>query len=274
MHEFKFVKMNGLGNDFIVIDQRVSEFDLSEEQIKLICNRTDGVGCDQLIMIRKSQDHSDTMIKFYNSDGSEIDACGNGSRCVANFLMKETKSEKINLTTRERTIACEKIDDVTVSVNMGKPKFKWNEIPLTKDVDPEDINFSIRDLTLKKPFLVNIGNPHIIFFDDEIEKYDVESFGSLIENDSLFPEKINVSFAKLKSDNHIILNVWERGAGKTNACGTAACATAVAGVEMGVIKNKVTVTLPGGDLEIYYKSSDNIIMTGPTEINFTDKYKL
>ena len=274
MHEFKFVKMNGLGNDFVVIDQRVSEFDLSEEQIKLICNRTDGVGCDQLIMIRKSQDNSDPLIKFFNPDGSEIDACGNGSRCVANFLMKETKSEKINLTTRERTIACEKIDDVTVSVNMGKPKFKWNEIPLTKDVDPEDINFSIRDLTLKKPFLVNIGNPHIIFFDDEIEKYDVESFGSLIENDSLFPEKINVSFAKLKSDNHIALNVWERGAGKTNACGTAACATAVAGVEMGVIKNKVTVTLPGGDLEIYYKSSDNIIMTGPTEINFTDKYKL
>ena len=274
MHEFKFVKMNGLGNDFVVIDQRVSEFDLSEEQIKLICNRTDGVGCDQLIMIRKSQDNSDPLIKFFNSDGSEIDACGNGSRCVANFLMKETKSEKINLTTRERTIACEKIDDVTVSVNMGKPKFKWNEIPLTKDVDPEDINFSIRDLTLKKPFLVNIGNPHIIFFDDEIEKYDVESFGSLIENDSLFPEKINVSFAKLKSDNHIVLNVWERGAGKTNACGTAACATTVAGVEMGVIKNKVTVTLPGGDLEIYYKSSDDIIMTGPTEINFTDKYKL
>ncbi len=274
MHEFKFVKMNGLGNDFVVIDQRVSEFDLSKEQIKLICNRTDGVGCDQLIMIRKSQDNIYPMVKFFNSDGTEIDACGNGSRCVANFLMKETKSEKINLTTRERTIACEKIDDVTVSVNMGKPKFKWNEIPLTKDVDPEDINFSIRDLTLKKPFLVNIGNPHIIFFDDEIEKYDVESFGSLIENDSLFPEKINVSFAKLKSDNHIVLNVWERGAGKTNACGTAACATAVAGVEMGVIKNKVTVTLPGGDLEIYYKSSDNIIMTGPTEINFTDKYKL
>ena len=274
MHEFKFVKMNGLGNDFIVIDQRVSEFDLSEEQIKLICNRTDGVGCDQLIMIRKSQDNSDPLIKFFNSDGSEIDACGNGSRCVANFLMKETKSEKINLTTRERTIACEKIDDVTVSVNMGKPKFKWNEIPLTKDIDPVDINFSIRDLTLKKPFLVNIGNPHIIFFDDEIEKYDVESFGSLIENDNLFPEKINVSFAKLKSDNHIVLNVWERGAGKTNACGTAACATVVAGVEMGVIKNKVTVTLPGGDLEIYYKSSDNIVMTGPTEINFTDKYKL
>lgn len=274
MHEFKFVKMNGLGNDFVVIDQRVSEFDLSEEQIKLICNRTDGVGCDQLIMIRKSQDNSNPLIKFFNSDGGEIDACGNGSRCVANFLMKETKSEKINLTTRERTIACEKIDDVTVSVNMGKPKFKWNEIPLTKDVDPEEINFSIRDLTLKKPFLVNIGNPHIIFFDDEIEKYDVESFGSLIENDNLFPEKINVSFAKSKSENHIVLNVWERGAGKTNACGTAACAAAVAGVEMGLIKNKVTVTLPGGDLEIYYKSSDNIIMTGPTEINFTDKYKL
>ncbi len=244
MREFKFVKMNGLGNDFVVIDQRVSEFDLSEEQIKLICNRTDGVGCDQLIMIRKSQHNSDSLIKFFNSDGSEIDACGNGSRCVANFLMKETKSEKINLTT------------------------------LIKDIDPEDINFSIKDLTLKKPFLVNIGNPHIIFFDDEIEKYDVESFGSLIENDSLFPEKINVSFAKLKSDNHIVLNVWERGAGKTNACGTAACATAVAGVEMGLIKNKVTVTLPGGDLEIYYKNSDNIIMTGPTEINFTDKYKL
>jgi len=274
MHEFKFIKMNGLGNDFIVIDQRVSEFDLSEEQIKLICDRSDGVGCDQLIMIRKSQDKSDPLIKFFNSDGSEIDACGNGSRCVANFLMKETKSEKINLTTRERTISCEKIDDVTVSVNMGKPKFKWNEIPLIKDIDPVNISFSIRGLTLKKPFLVNIGNPHIIFFDDEIEKYDVEIFGSLIENDNLFPEKINVSFAKLKNDNHIFLNVWERGAGKTNACGTAACATAVAGVEMGAIKNKVTVTLPGGDLEIYYKSADNIIMTGPTEINFTDKYKL
>ena len=114
MHEFKFVKMNGLGNDFVVIDQRVSEFDLSEEQIKLICNRKDGVGCDQLIMIRKSQDNRDPLIRFFNSDGGEIDACGNGSRCVANFLMKETKSEKINLTTRERTIACEKIDDVTV----------------------------------------------------------------------------------------------------------------------------------------------------------------
>ncbi len=274
MHEFKFIKMNGLGNDFIVIDQRVSEFDLSEEQVKLICHRKNGVGCDQLIMIRKSQKNSDPLIKFFNSDGSEIDACGNGSRCVANFLMKESKSEEINLTTRERTIACKKIDDVTVSVNMGKPKFKWNEIPLTKDIDPVEINFSIKDLTLQKPFLVNIGNPHIIFFDNEIEKYDIESFGPLIENDDLFPEKINVSFAKLKNDNHILLNVWERGAGITNACGTAACATAVAGVEMGVIKNKVKVTLPGGNLEIYYKSNNNIIMTGPTEINFTDKYKL
>ena len=133
--------------------------------------------------------------------------------------------------------------------------------------------FSARTLDIDIVLQINDAE-EILFESDEIEKYDVESFGSLIENDNLFPEKINVSFAKLKSDNHIVLNVWERGAGKTNACGTAACATAVAGVEMGLIKNKVTVTLPGGDLEIYYKSSDNIIMTGPTEINFTDKYKL
>ena len=241
MHEFKFVKMNGLGNDFVVIDQRVSEFDLSEEQIKLICNRTDGVGCDQLIMIRKSQHNSDSLIKFFNSDGSEIDACGNGSRCVANFLMKETKSEKINLTTRERTIACEKIDDVTVSVNMGKPKFKWNEIPLTKDVDPEDINFSIRDLTLKKPFLVNIGNPHIIFFVEDCFKYDLKKIGPLVENNDLFPEKINLTFAQVKDSSNILVNVWERGAGLTKACGTAACATGVAAFEKKLTDNKINI---------------------------------
>ena len=274
MVEFEFIKMNGLGNDFVVIDQRNFEFNFSDDQIRLICHRENGIGCDQLILIRESKIKSNPLIIFYNSNGGEINACGNGARCVANFLMKDSERKSIDLITRERTIKCQKIDDEVVSINMGHPKFKWRDIPLTKDVNLMDIKFSLGNLVLRKPFLVNIGNPHIIFFDDEIEKYDIESFGPIIENNHLFPEKINVSFAKLASKNNILLNVWERGAGRTKACGTAACASTIAGVELGMLENKVTVTLPGGDLEIYYAKGSYVMMTGPTEMNFTDKFKL
>ncbi len=274
MSEFEFIKMNGLGNDFVIIDQRHNEFDLNLNQIKFICNRDKGIGCDQLIYIRNSPYFGYPQLKFYNSDGGEINACGNGTRCVANYLMKEDSKKDIRVITNDGMLSCRSKSNNIVSVFMNKPRFGWRQIPLSKDIDYKTIEFSYNELKVSNPFFVNIGNPHAIFFLDEIKKYNISDFGPIIEHDNIFPEKINVSFAELRDRNHIVLDVWERGAGRTLACGTAACATAVAGKELGLSDNNVKVSLPGGDLEIDYLDNKNIIMTGPTKLDYKDRYTI
>tara|TARA_Y100001933_G_scaffold237336_1_gene260123 strand:- start:1671 stop:2498 length:828 start_codon:yes stop_codon:yes gene_type:complete len=274
MREFKFIKMNGLGNDFVIIDQRKNTISLSKKDIVSVCDRDDGVGCDQLINILPRQDDGNILIEFFNSDGEEIHACGNGSRCVADLLMTEENVDSIKLSTKEKTISCQRIGDNCVSIDMGIPNFELKKIPVKTDIDLNSLNFQINNQVLANPFFVNVGNPHVIFFVNEISDYRIEEIGPVIENDLIFPEKINVSLCKIVNKELIDLVVWERGAGKTLACGTAACAAAVAAVTNNHVSEKIQVRLPGGILDINYSKGKTVVMSGPTEINFNGEYKI
>ena len=262
--EFKAFKMDGLGNDFVIIDQRTGQFELSKFQIKKICDRN-FIGCDQLIFIKKNR-KIDAGLEFYNSDGSTSGACGNGTRCVAYLLSKEMNKNNIILWTESGNLESNILGDKLVETNIGKAKAKWNEIPLSKELDANNLNYKIIDKNNKEHFggtAVNVGNPHIVFFIDNIADFNLEKIGPEIENDKLFPEKCNVTLAKIINENHIKVKVWERGAGLTKACGTAACATAYAAKINGKIKNKSEIEFEIGKLSIFIDENENISMKGP-----------
>jgi len=262
--EFKAFKMDGLGNDFVIIDQRNNQFELTNDQIKKICNRN-FIGCDQLIFIKKNEKF-DADMEFYNSDGSSSGACGNGTRCVAYLLSKEMKKNKIILGTESGNLESKILEEKFVETKIGPAKTSWNEIPLIKKLDTSNLNYKIVDNNNKEHFggtAVNVGNPHIVFFINNIEDFNLEKIGPEIENNKLFPEKCNVTLAKIINENHIKVKVWERGAGLTKACGTAACATAYAAKINGKIKNKTEIEFELGKLSIFIDESENISMTGP-----------
>ena len=262
--EFKAFKMDGLGNDFVIIDQRHNEFKLSNDQVKKICNRN-FIGCDQLIFIKKNK-KVDADMQFYNSDGSASGACGNGTRCVAYLLSKEMNKSKIILGTEYGNLESKILEEKLVETKIGPAKTNWDEIPLIKELNTINLNYKIVDNNNKEHFggtVVNVGNPHIIFFINNIEDFNLKKIGPEIENDKLFPEKCNVTLAKIINKNHIKVKVWERGAGLTKACGTAACATAYAAKINGKIKNKTEIEFELGKLSIFIDENKNISMTGP-----------
>ena len=262
--EFKAFKMDGLGNDFVIIDQRNNQFELTNDQVKKICNRN-FIGCDQLIFIKKNE-KIDANMEFYNSDGSASGACGNGTRCVAYLLSKEMNKDKIILGTKFGNLESKILGEKLVETKIGSAKTKWDEIPLLKELNTINLNYKIIDKNNKEHFggtAVNVGNPHIVFFINNIEDFNLEKIGPEIENDKLFPEKCNVTLAKIINENHIKVKVWERGAGLTKACGTAACATAYAAKINGKIKNKTEIEFELGKLSIFIDESENISMTGP-----------
>ena len=262
--EFKAFKMDGLGNDFVIIDQRNDHIELTNDQIKKICNRN-FIGCDQLIYIKKNE-KIDADMKFYNSDGSVSGACGNGTRCVAYLLSKEINKNKIVLGTESGNLESKILEEKLVETKIGLAKTNWDEIPLAKELDTINLEYKIIDNNNKEHFggtAVNVGNPHIVFFVNNIEDFNLEKIGPEIENNKLFPEKCNVTLAKLINENHIKVKVWERGAGLTKACGTAACATAFAAKINGKIKNKTEIEFELGKLSIFIDDNGNIFMTGP-----------
>jgi len=262
--EFKAFKMDGLGNDFVIIDQRYDHIELTNHQIKKICNR-DFIGCDQLIYIKKNE-KIDADMEFYNSDGSVSGACGNGTRCVAYLLSKEINKNKIILGTKSGNLESKILEEKLVETKLGIAKTNWDEIPLAEKLDTINLNYKIIDKNNKEHFggtAVNVGNPHIIFFVNNIEDFNLKKIGPEIENDKLFPEKCNITLAKLINENHIKVKVWERGAGLTKACGTAACATAFAAKIKGKIKNKTEIEFELGKLSIFIDENENISMTGP-----------
>ena len=270
--EFKAFKMDGLGNDFVIIDQRHDQFGLTKDQIKKICDRN-FIGCDQLIFIKKNG-KIDAGVEFYNSDGSTSGACGNGTRCVAYLLSKEMNKDKIILETKSGNLESKILGEKLVETKIGSAKTNWDEIPLLKELDTSNLNYKIIDKNNKEHFggtAVNVGNPHIIFFINNIEDFNLEKIGPEIENDKLFPEKCNVTLAKIINENHIKAKVWERGAGLTKACGTAACATAYAAKINGKIKNKTEIEFELGKLSIFIDEIENISMSGPvSNINQID----
>ena len=257
-------KMDGLGNDFVIIDNRQKVTELSKEQIIKICDRN-FIGCDQLILIEKNST-SDASLKFFNSDGSESGACGNGTRCVADFISKEKGNKTIILATQSGNLKSKILENNLVTTEIGNAKTKWNEIPLSNEFNTKNLNIKINDLNDNEHFggtAVNVGNPHVVFFVKEIENFDITKIGPQIENNKIFPEKCNVTIAKVINKNLIKVKVWERGAGLTKACGTAACATAFAGKLNGLTENNTDIEFETGKLSIFIDKKNSIHMKGP-----------
>ena len=262
--DIKAYKMDGLGNDFVIIDNRQKITNLSKYQIIKICDRN-FIGCDQLIIIKKSE-ISDASLEFYNSDGSTAGACGNGTRCVANLLAKENNKKLIVLTTLFGNLKSEILGDRIVSTEIGVGKTGWSEIPLSKNLTTNNLNIKITDKDNNEHIggtAVNVGNPHIIFFVDNNNDFNIEKIGPEIENHEFFPEKCNVTLATIINKKLIKVKVWERGAGLTKACGTAACATAFAAKQNQLIDDKVDIEFSTGKLSISIDQNQSIHMKGP-----------
>lgn len=260
-----FVKMHGLGNDFIVLDARVQTLPAIDTNIAhALADRREGIGCDQLIVLEPSTAH-DFRMRIFNSDGSEVEACGNAARAVAIL-----HGEPAQVETAGGPIILVPADG-GASVDMGVPRFEWDAIPLAYAMDTANmpVGWPNGDGALENPMAVNVGNPHVVFFVPDTELIDLAYLGPVIERDPLFPQAINVNVAHVVGKDHLRLNVWERGAGLTRACGTGACATAVAAMRRGLTGRRATVTLPGGDLVIEWRDDDTILMTGPA----TESYR-
>ncbi len=261
---FNAFKMDGLGNDFIIIDCRNERINLSKKQIIKLCDRS-FIGCDQLILINKSN-HSDAELVFYNSDGSESTTCGNGTRCVAYLISKDINKNEIILTTKSGNLSSKILDSNLVETVIGKAKTNWNEIPISKEMNTKNLGLQIKDKNeniFEGGIAVNVGNPHTIFFVDDINKFDLNKIGPLLENDTLFPQKCNITLARIESKKKISVKVWERGAGLTKACGSAACAAAFAARVNNLIEDNVEVVFELGNLSINIADDNIIKMKGP-----------
>ena len=256
--------MDGLGNDFVIIDQRIKNIEFSKEQIIKICDRN-FIGCDQLIIIKKNRE-LDAGLEFYNSDGSNSGACGNGTRCVAYLLSKENNKKEITVWTAAGLIISNILRDNLVEAKIGVPKIKWNEIPMNKNKNTKSLGIKIIDENNNEHIggiAINVGNPHVIFFVKNIYDFNIKKVGPTIENNKLFPEKCNVTIAQVINQSLIKVKVWERGAGQTKACGTAACATAVAGNINGFTNTSTDIEFELGRLSIFLDEKNNIHMKGP-----------
>jgi diaminopimelate epimerase len=257
-------KMDSLGNDFVIIDQRIKNIEFSKEQIIKICDRN-FIGCDQLIIIKKNRE-LDAGLEFYNSDGSGSSACGNGTRCVAYLLSKENNNKEITVWTASGIIKTNILKDNLVESRIGVAKIKWNEIPINENKNTKNLGIKILDENNNEHIggtAINVGNPHVIFFVENIDNFNIQKIGPPIENNKLFPEKCNVTIAEVINQNLIKVKVWERGAGQTKACGTAACATAVAGNINGFTKARTDIEFELGKLSIFLDEKNNAHMKGP-----------
>ncbi|MEO9526609.1 diaminopimelate epimerase [Roseibium sp.] len=275
-----FLKMNGLGNDFVVWDAREKPLRLTGEVIATLGDRTTGIGFDQMITVERSSLGVDAFMRIHNQNGGEVDACGNATRCVGRLLMEEVGKDLVTIETGAGLLHAFAADGArTVTVDMGAPKLDWQDIPLAEEfADTRAIELQIGpidDPILHTPAAVSMGNPHAIFWVDDIEAYDLERVGPLLEHHPVFPEGANISLAHVFDENQIRLKVWERGVGLTLACGTAACAVGVAAARDGKTGRKTTIHLPGGPLAIEWRESDgHVLMTGPTEIEFEGEVNL
>jgi diaminopimelate epimerase len=261
-------KMNGLGNEIVILDLRGSGLGVSAAQARAI-GRAEGLFFDQLMVLHEPRSPGgDAFMAIYNRDGSRAGACGNGTRCVAWFLGRDTGRDALVLETESARLACRRIDDSTYSVEMGRPRLAWSEIPLREpceDTRALDLGPLPPDATaLGRPSVVSMGNPHAIFWVGDLHAHDLAGLGPLLETHPMFPERANISLARVLADDRIALAVWERGTGLTRACGSAACAALVAGSRTGRTGRRAIVSLPGGDLDIEWRSADDVVvMTGP-----------
>jgi diaminopimelate epimerase len=277
-----FVKMNGIGNEIVVVDMRGGargrDLPISADEARAAA-RPEGAPYDQLMALYPPRTPgTDAFIRIYNNDGSEAGACGNGMRCVASLVAKENGKERLAFETKAGLLSCWRNPNGEFTVDMGPPRFGWSEIPLAEEFrDTRAIELQIGPIdkpVLHSPSVVNMGNPHAIFWVDDVNAYDLHRFGPLLENHPMFPERANITLAQIISREHIVIRTWERGAGLTKACGSAACAAAVAAARLKRTDRKVRVTLPGGELTIEWRESDDhVLMTGPAEFEFEGRFE-
>jgi len=264
----RYFKMNGAGNDFVIIDARSrGSLPLSDAQARAIADRKTGVGCDQVIAIERSI-RGDAYMRIWNADGGAVEACGNATRCVAWLLMEDGGAASRRIETPVGMLYAERVGPNLVTVDMGSPLLRWEEIPLARAMDTTRLDFAAGGL--EGPGAVNMGNPHVVFFVDDVGAVPIETLGPSVEIDPLFPQRANVGFAEVRSSSQIRLRVWERGVGITKACGTGACAAVVAAHRQGRTDRKVEVLADGGSLQIEWRAGDDrVLMTGPVELEDT-----
>jgi diaminopimelate epimerase len=266
MTKINFIKMHGLGNDFVIIDKRNLDVTITKSLINRLSDRKSGAGCDQLITINSSeQSEIHAVIEIFNSNGDKAEACGNGTRCVAKLLFDEVKKNEINILSDTGILKAINKGDGNISVNLGKISTAWEEIPLSEKIDTLNIPIKIKGFS--NGVAVNIGNPHIVFFGNNINDVDLKEIGPIIENNKLFPDKTNVEIIEVINNKKIKMRVWERGAGITLACGSGACASVYAGQLKNLLDNNVEVELERGSLFINIEKNE-AVLTGPAEISF------
>lgn len=264
--------MNGLGNDFVILDARSRALALDDGKARAIADRRTGIGCDQVILLEPS-DKADVRMRIWNNEGFEVESCGNASRCVADMLFDEAKTDRATIDTKGGLLVASKAGERMVSVDNGVPRFGWQDIPLSEKFhDTRHIELQVGPIDaplIHSPSVVNVGNPHCIFWVKSLDVVDLGKVGPMLENHPLFPERANITLARVDAKTHVTVRVWERGAGLTRACGTAACAVMAAGFRIRIIDRRCTVSLPGGDLEMEQRESDgHILMTGPVAYDF------
>lgn len=263
-----FLKMHGLGNDFVVFDARDSALALNAAQVRAIADRRRGIGCDTVVLIRPGGPIADAGVVFYNADGAESESCGNATRCVARLLMDERGLPRVRLSSKGGMLFCEDAGKGLVTVDMGEAVLDWQKIPMAGAVDTESFPLELAGNVLPGASAVSIGNPHCVLFVPDAENAPVAQLGPHIETLPLFPNRVNVEFAQVLDQNTIRMRVWERGVGITQACGTGACATLVAAARRGLTGRKAELKLDGGSLTIEWREDGHVLMTGPTAMPF------
>ncbi|MBO87984.1 MAG: diaminopimelate epimerase [Rickettsiales bacterium] len=262
-----FTKMHGAGNDFVVIDQRAHQLNLSAKTFAVIADRHRGIGCDQIISIESSQNGADVRFRFHNADGSEAGTCGNGARCAASKVMDEDGTSTLSIETHSAILSAERAASGEITIDMGPAHLDWKNIPLSKAIKTCSLPSLIDGLAA--PIAVGIGNPHCVFFVDDAEAIEIELHGPIIEHHPLFPERTNVEFVSLLDGNRMRLRVWERGVGVTLACGSGVCAVVVAAIRRRLIKGRsAEIVADGGILSASWREDGNVLLTGPVATSF------
>ncbi len=270
MSGLTFTKMHGLGNDFVIIDARAQPVALDAQRARALADRHTGIGCDQVIVIEPARNGSaDAFMRIRNADGGEVAACGNAARCVASIVAAETGRATTRIETLAGMLEAEVRDARTVTVDMGEPELEWRRIPLASDQDT--LSLDVASGPLDNPAAVNMGNPHAVFFVSDAEAIDLAALGPGLEHHPMFPERANIGVAQMLADDRLRLRVWERGVGITLACGTGACAAAVAAHRRGLAGRTVEVVLDGGKLAIDWRADGHVLMTGPVAVSFSGR---
>ena len=263
-----FWKMHGLGNDFVVLDDRAETLALTPQRVAQLADRRTGIGCDQFITLEAPPPGADVFMRIQNPDGAEAGACGNATRCVAALLFRQTGRRDQVIRTVAGDLRSESLPDGRVRVDMGPARLDWQDVPLARAVD------TLRLPLPGNPAAMSIGNPHATFFVPDAESHPVEALGPALEADPLFPERANIGFAQILSPERIRLRMWERGAGVTRACGSGACAALVNAARRGLTGRRAEVVMDGGPLEIEWTSAGRVLMTGPVAISFQGSFEL